>query len=57
MGYPNRLKTEHNGAKKGKGAFYGRKQEAKECSNKNRRQIDRMIAQGILDDQDDFDLN
>ena len=30
-------KTEHSGAKKGKGAYYGRKKEAKRDSNKNRR--------------------
>jgi len=62
MGYPNKkLKTEHSGAKHGMGAFYGRKQEAKECSNKNRRHLDRLIAQGIVTDSDsdeeDFDIN
>lgn len=34
-------KTEHSGAKKGKGAFYGRKKEAKRDSNKNRRRADK----------------
>lgn len=31
-------KTEHAGAKKGTGAFYGRKAEAKRASNRRRRQ-------------------
>ena len=54
MGYPNKkLKTEHSGAKHGMGAFYGRKQEAKECSNKHRRHQDRLIAQGIVTDSDE----
>lgn len=30
-------KTEHSGAKKGQGAYYGRKKDAKKDSNKNRR--------------------
>jgi hypothetical protein len=34
-------KTEHSGAKKGKGAYYGRKKEAKRDSNKNRRKADK----------------
>jgi hypothetical protein len=34
-------KTEHSGAKKGKGAYYGRKKEAKRDSNKNRRNADK----------------
>ncbi len=37
-------KTEHSGAKKGKGAFYGRKKEAKRDSNKNRRQADKAAS-------------
>lgn len=37
-------KTEHSGAKKGKGAFYGRKKEAKRDSNKNRRQADKAAV-------------
>ena len=53
------IKTEHNGSKKGNGAFYGRKQEAKEFSNKNRRQMDRLISQGNFNEGDlnafDFD--
>lgn len=35
-------KTEHSGAKKGKGAFWGRKQDAKSQSNKRRRNIDKI---------------
>jgi hypothetical protein len=31
-------KTEHSGAKKGRGAFYGRKAEAKRASNRYRRE-------------------
>lgn len=31
------IKTEHNGSKKGKGSFYGRKKDAKRLSNKARR--------------------
>jgi hypothetical protein len=34
-------KTEHSGAKKGKGAYYGRKKDAKSDSNKNRRRADK----------------
>jgi hypothetical protein len=36
-----KIKTEHSGAKRGKGAFYGRKAEAKRLSNKARRAQDR----------------
>jgi len=52
MGKP---KTEHAGAKHGKGAFHGRKQEAKECSNKNRRQLDRMLANGDFESFEDYE--
>jgi hypothetical protein len=34
-------KTEHSGAKKGRGAFYGRKGEAKRASNRRRRDDDK----------------
>jgi len=34
-------KTEHSGAKKGRGAFYGRKVEAKRASNRRRRDDDK----------------
>jgi len=34
----NAKKTEHAGPKKGSGAFYGRKAEAKKASNRRRRE-------------------
>jgi hypothetical protein len=37
-------KTEHAGAKKGRGAYYGRKAEAKKASNRRRRQEDKRAA-------------
>ena len=37
-------KTEHAGAKKGRGAFWGRKREAKRASNRRRRQTDKFEA-------------
>jgi len=40
-------KTEHSGAKKGKGAYYGRKKEAKRDSNKNRRKADKAQTKEI----------
>lgn len=40
-------KTEHSGAKKGKGAYYGRKKEAKRDSNKNRRNADKAETKNI----------
>lgn len=43
--------------KQGNNGFYGRKQEAKEYSNKNRRQLDRMIAHGNFNDGDFDDFN
>ena len=50
------IRTATSGAKHNKSDCYGRKQEAKEFSRKNRRQIDRMIAQGDFNegDADDF---
>jgi hypothetical protein len=39
-------KTEHSGAKHGKGAYYGRKQDAKRESNKQRRQEGRKAVHG-----------
>lgn len=38
------MKTEHSGAKHGKGAWYGRKAEAKALSNSARRQADKREA-------------
>lgn len=35
-------KTEHSGAKKGKGAYWGRKQVAKSESNRVRRETDKL---------------
>ena len=43
-------KTEHSGAKKGKGAYYGRKQEAKRDSNKNRRRADKAATKDVNED-------
>ncbi len=39
----NRVKkTEHAGPKKGRGAFWGRKVEAKRASNRRRREMDKL---------------
>jgi hypothetical protein len=38
------IKTEHTGAKRGKGAYYGRKRDAKRTSNKARRAADKRAA-------------
>lgn len=43
-------KTEHAGAKKGAGAFYGRKAEAKRASNRRRRQSKKAIINIDLGD-------
>lgn len=40
-------KTEHSGAKKGKGAYYGRKKDAKKDSNKNRRNAGKATTKQI----------
>jgi len=45
-------KTEHSGAKKGKGGYYGRKKDAKADSNKNRRQADK---QAVSEEPGDWD--
>ncbi len=37
-------KSEHAGSKKGRGAFYGRKTEAKKASNRRRREDDKRAA-------------
>ena len=39
-------KTEHSGAKRGRGAFYGRKVEAKRASNRLRRETDKRLVRG-----------
>lgn len=36
-----KIRTEHSGAKRGRGAFWGRKREAKRASNKARRAADK----------------
>jgi hypothetical protein len=41
-------KTEHAGAKKGTGAFYGRKSDAKRGSNHHRRQDSKSIINAEL---------
>jgi hypothetical protein len=43
-------KTEHTGAKKGRGAFYGRKKDAKEASNRRRRAQDKCAVKASTDD-------
>jgi len=40
----NAKKTEHAGPKKGNGAFYGPKADAKKASNRRRREGDRRAA-------------
>jgi hypothetical protein len=39
-------KTEHSGPKKSRGAFYGRKVEAKRASNRRRRETDKRLVRG-----------
>jgi hypothetical protein len=41
-----KIKTEHSGAKRGKGAFYGRKADAKRHSNKARRSAGKRAIKG-----------
>ena len=43
-------KTEHSGAKKGRGAFWGRKAEAKLASNRQRREDGRRAIDEQLHD-------
>ena len=38
------IRTEHSGAKRGKGAYWGRKVEAKAESNRKRRQNDKLAS-------------
>ena len=40
-------RTEHAGAKKGRGAFYGRKAVAKKASKKRRRSNDRSLEKAM----------
>ncbi len=44
MGY-NAKKTEHSGAKKGSGAYWGRKTDAKKQSNRKRRDQNKILEQ------------
>lgn len=57
MSYGSRDKTEHNGAKHGRGAFYGHKKDAKKFSNKHRRDVDRLIAEGRYDELEECEDN
>jgi hypothetical protein len=47
MGYKTK-RTEHCGAKRGKGAYWGIKRDAKKGSNKHRRQIDKSEIQTCI---------
>lgn len=46
MGYEAK-KTEHSGSKKGGGAYWGRKTEAKKQSNRKRREKDKILTKEI----------
>jgi len=46
MGYEAK-KTEHSGSKKGCGAYWGRKANAKKQSNRERREQDKITNKGI----------
>ncbi len=46
MGYEAK-KTEHSGSKKGRGAFWGRKADAKKQSNHKRREKDKIFNREI----------
>ncbi len=46
MGYEAK-KTEHTGTKKGRGAYWGRKVDAKKQSNRKRREQDKILVQKI----------
>ena len=45
------MKTEHSGAKKGNGDYWGPKKDAKRLSKKARRRNDRKAAQEYEQDQ------
>jgi len=46
----NARKTEHTGSKKGRGAYWGRKADAKRESNRARREVaKRAVRQGLAD--------
>lgn len=42
------MKTEHSGPKKGNGAYWGRKRDAKSISNKRRRGNDKREARNQM---------
>jgi hypothetical protein len=44
MGYEAK-KTEHSGPKKGSGAYWGRKTDAKKQSNRKRREQNKILGQ------------
>jgi len=46
-------KTEHSGPKKGRGAYWGRKKDAKRESSRTRRKNGKAEASGWLEQQDD----
>jgi hypothetical protein len=46
MGY-EAIKTEHSGLKKGCGAFWGRKVDAKKQSNRKRRETDKKVIKEV----------
>lgn len=50
-----KTRTEHNGAKRGKG-FWGRKQEAKAVCNIRRRQESKQIIKDYLE-EDNYEYN
>lgn len=43
------LKTEHAGSKKGRGAYWGPRQEAKQLSRKRRRFNDKLTDQRLVE--------
>lgn len=43
-------KTEHSGAKKAKGAYWGKKKDAKLESNRKRRKNDQVVSKEIVDE-------
>lgn len=45
--------TEHSGAKKGQGAYWGRKRDAKEDSNHGRRENDKVSIEEQLKEEDE----
>jgi hypothetical protein len=50
-------KTEHTGPKKGRGAFYGHKADAKHDSNRRRRQDDKVAAAELDTEPSDDDAS